>query len=609
MGTVGIYPEFDCLLDELLEDSGADAAELFLKESAGGHLWLAAHRGLAANDFQQRTDFKMGEGFPGLVAERGRPIVTSDLSGEERYLRSRVKSRGFKSYRCVPVYVGDEVVGSLNIASRGDIASSGRQKELLDRVAKRLGEMIDIGRLRARDAASRPVADPALDPKSNLARKMEHALAAMVDFTGAKGGIVLLQDQSTGALNPWCWRGSYESACTAVLRMGGKSCPCLTIKQRRGIVAPARPGNSPKPCSTAPSGMRQIVCLPLVVEERVLGAVSLGYREKQQPPGRLLAVLDSMVERMAADIADALVSVEAERRAMVVSQIRTLSGVDAEGEASKGRQLDATLEHHHEGTPFLDFRCFGKLDIFRDGHRVAPANFKRRRAQRLLKILLTNYGKPVHREVLIELLWPDGPPMAAEKQLKVLVHDLRCVLQPGSPPHERKRFIILSGEGYALDTTSPHCLDSQDFIALIKGARRLEQLGERKSALAAYQSAVGLYTGDFLEDERYSDWCASERVYLRETYLSALRKIAELLSDSGDVEGAIACYRSALRSESTMEDIHRDLMRLLWQSGRRDDALRQYRAFCDQIERETGARPHPETERLYRQIEAATVKQ
>jgi signal transduction protein with GAF and PtsI domain len=71
--------DLDQVLDELLEATGSEAAELFLREPGADRLWLAAHRGLAAGEFRQRTEFGLGEGFPGLVAESALPIQALDL--------------------------------------------------------------------------------------------------------------------------------------------------------------------------------------------------------------------------------------------------------------------------------------------------------------------------------------------------------------------------------------------------------------------------------------------------------------------------------------------------------------------------------------------------
>ncbi len=649
--------EFEVVLDRLLKESEADSAELFLKESVSDRMWLTAHRGIAARDFLQKTFFDLGNGFPGQVAKSGKAVLTTDLENEPHYLRDRVKSRGFRYYLCEPLPGRNGVVGSLNIASRHKPESITGQRSLVTQLASRIGETVELLQLQAKDAASSLPADPSLDAKQNLEKKLNHALNAIIEFTSAEGGIVLLRDPDSGSLHPWCWKGNYENACATVSRTDRSGCSCPTIAQSKSVVAPTKLKGGPKLCKTAPSGFGRVACLPLKVDDQILGAVSFGYNGREVLPGLLMSVLGAMVERMALEVADAQASISSEQRATVARDLRLLGELNEVVERSLHSsilQMDRadspnddsshlisnelhgvqTILHKHsheianglvreEGeasstgempnksvaasaTPFLDLRCFGKLTVFRNGQQISAPQFKRRRAVKLLKILLTNYGKPVHREMLIEMLWPTNQPAAAAKQLKVIVHDLRHVLQPELSRNEQCSFISWSDGGYAFDISSPHRLDSQEFLSLAQWGKRLENGDEKKSALVAYQSAAALYTGDFLEDERYSDWCASEREFFHESFLTVLRQTATLLLKEGDSEGAIGCYRRALRTDGTLEDVHRELMRQLVARGRRNDALRQYQVCCEILQQELGCSPRVETVQLYRKIEAGT---
>lgn len=642
--------EIEAILDRLIEETGADAAELFVREPGGDRLWLTAHRGIAARDFQQQTDFELGEGFPGLVAQGGEPILTVDLEEDERYLRTRLKARGFRYYLSVPVVSGDRAVGSLHVASRRQRDAVVGRTPVLTAAAASLADLIELGQLRAKEMVSGAPADPELDAKRNLERKLEQALQAMVEFTDADGGIVLLRDSRSGGFHPWCWTGAYESACAAVSGTGSAGCACSVITQRRGIVAPARSDGTPKPCRVAPSQFARVACLPLAAGDQVLGAVSLGYRDRQLLPGRLVTVLGAMAERLGLEVANAQAAVVAEERAIATRDLRLLGELDelverslrpamlhfgdagAESQdrvraelhdveallQSSSREIAtvhgsqaasgagrATIGALADAELALDLRCFGELTVFRNGQRIDAAHFERKRAWKLLKILLANYGKAVDGEVLVDLLWPDGPSPGAAKQLKVLVHDLRHTLAPDPAATGAGRFIAWSGQGYAFDLGSPHRLDSREFVSLVRWGERLAQLGDIDSALVACRSAAGLYAGDFLEDEIYSDWCAAERDYLREMFLTLLRHTATLLLARNDTEGAISCYRRALRVDDGLEDVHRELMRVLWAAGRRDDALRQYRSCRAALSERLDRVPQPDTMHLLEQIESA----
>jgi DNA-binding SARP family transcriptional activator len=622
--------EIEAVLDRLLSASGADAAELFVCEPGAGRVWLAAHRGLASRDFQERTAFELGEGYPGIVAATGEPLLSLNVGEDPRFLRTRVTRRGFRCSLCVPVArERGAVLGALHLVTRGHHRAVVGQAERAADAARELATLIELGTLRAKDAVSGLRADAELDTARNLERRLRATLELMAEATEADGGIVLLRNPGSDALHPWAWTGAYASACAAVAGGGDAGCACSVIRDGRGLVAPARPDDPPRPCRIAPAAFARVACLPLVVDDRVLGAVSLGYGSRTVLPGRLVAVLSAMAARLAEEVADAQAAATAERRAVAERDLRLrgelddlverslrpallqLGGEDAALGEVEGvlRSSARALASVHGAVPgpepaaapvdgALDVRCFGSLTVYRDGQRLDAAHVGRRRAWRLLEILLVHYGRSVDDEVLMELLWPEGPPPGAAKQLKVLVHDLRHTLAPQPEPPSPGRFVLRQGHGYAFDTTAPHRIDTREFLGLVHWGERLAQIGDAESALVAYRAATDLYGGDLLEDERYADWCAQEREFLRERYLDLQRHSATLLLARGDSAAAIGSLRRALRADEALEDVHAELIRLLGEDGRVDDARRQYRACAEALERGLGRPPRPETRAL-----------
>jgi len=637
-------PDLDAMLDALLERSGGDAAELFVREPGGRRLWLAAHRGIAARDFRSRTVFEMGEGYPGIVAQTGEPILTASLGEDPRFLRTGLQRRGFRCFHCVPVTAADGgVAGTLHLASRHrDPASVGRPP-LLDDAARTLAGMLELGQLRAKDAVSGLRSDAGLDATRNLELRLRRALEVMADVTGASGGIVLLREPRSGSLHPWAHTGAYEDVRSAVAGPGQVSYACSVISERSGAVGSSRVDEGMCRCSVAPSLYGRVACVPLVAGDEVLGAVSLGFTDHGALPGRLLAVARSMAERLAADVADAQAALAGEQRAIASRELRLqgelgellergLRPAMAELSAGAGERLEAVeralrasareiasvngagdglADSGRAGDPdaavdpaMLDIRCFGRLTVYRAGERIDGSHLRRARAWRLLKILLTRYGSAVEDDVLIEWLWPDGPGPGAPAQLKVLVHDLRRALEPPAPGSYGGRFVVRSGHGYAFDTASPHRIDSRDFGTLTAWGERLAQLGELDPALVAYRAAADLYADDFLADELYADWCAQEREGLRERFLTLLRHTATLLLARGELDDAIACHRRALSVDETQEDAHRELMRLLWEAGRVDEARRQYASCREALARAPWREPQPRTVALAEMIGA-----
>src|SRR5688500_8223083 len=71
----------------------------------------------------------------------------------------------------------------------------------------------------------------------------------------------------------------------------------------------------------------------------------------------------------------------------------------------------------------LQIVMFGSL-CFQVEERVS-AHFRTQKCAALLAYLALHLGKPVHREMLMELLWPDCPPEAARRNLSTALWSVR----------------------------------------------------------------------------------------------------------------------------------------------------------------------------------------
>jgi DNA-binding SARP family transcriptional activator len=104
--------------------------------------------------------------------------------------------------------------------------------------------------------------------------------------------------------------------------------------------------------------------------------------------------------------------------------------------------------------------------------------------------------------------------------------------------------------------------------------------------------------GDLLEEAPYADWCALHRESLRRAFVDGALQMGALLEGRGAFEEAIGHYRLALSRDGLREEGLRGLMRCYVQTGRRDLAIRQYRACAAALLEDLAVAPSPETEAL-----------
>ncbi len=72
----------DDVLDSVLTTTGAEVAEIFLREPGVSGVSLAGFRGPFAEAFHQTTRFDEGQGYPGRVVSQRRPLKVSDASND-----------------------------------------------------------------------------------------------------------------------------------------------------------------------------------------------------------------------------------------------------------------------------------------------------------------------------------------------------------------------------------------------------------------------------------------------------------------------------------------------------------------------------------------------
>ncbi|MFQ5565646.1 MAG: BTAD domain-containing putative transcriptional regulator, partial [Paracoccaceae bacterium] len=239
----------------------------------------------------------------------------------------------------------------------------------------------------------------------------------------------------------------------------------------------------------------------------------------------------------------------------------------------------------------LRVRMLGGFEVCRDPG--GPVEIPARKARALLALLARRPGQALEREALAARLWPDAFGPNARTSLRQALKQLRRLFG-GSVAHA----IRSEGDSLVLDPALAE-VDAVTFERLC---------GE--GSPAALEQAAGLYQGDFLDGfvaptDGIEEWLTYERGALRELAVRALTRLAE---EHREADGSGLAVHAALRLlalDPLQEHVHRLLMRLYLDQGRRGDAAAQYRLCRDALRRELGVAPEPETERLYRSLREA----
>lgn len=202
-------------------------------------------------------------------------------------------------------------------------------------------------------------------------------------------------------------------------------------------------------------------------------------------------------------------------------------------------------------------------------------------------------GQPCSREKLAGLLWGETPDAAARASLRVTMNRLPSTLRP---------FLTLTHHTISLHPE----LVSTDVMTL-------ETAVSRPNDPVAWQTAVALYRGDFLEGfhvpdaPAFDEWALLERERLRLIVIDLLHRLADdALARQATAEGIVYARRT-LALDNWREEAHRLLMQLLALDGQRSNALAQFESCRRLLAENLGVEPTTETVALYEAIKTNTL--
>lgn len=247
----------------------------------------------------------------------------------------------------------------------------------------------------------------------------------------------------------------------------------------------------------------------------------------------------------------------------------------------------------------LQVYTLGGFRVLRDGIQLDPRAWGREKALHLFQFLVTNRNRYLHKEQIIDQLWPAASWEAGDRDFRVALHAVHRALEPDRAPRTEARFINRLDLAYGLDT-SQAWVDADAFEAyLATGNRLLPQ--DVSAAIENYWAATDLYKGEYLPDRRYEDWASAERERLGVLALSGMTTLADLEVERAPRE-ALRLTLRVLSIEPLWEEAYRAQMRAYQALGNRPMALRTYMDCVNVLNEALLIEPLPETQNLFLEI-------
>lgn len=247
----------------------------------------------------------------------------------------------------------------------------------------------------------------------------------------------------------------------------------------------------------------------------------------------------------------------------------------------------------------------GSFKVVLDGADVTQT-LRTRKESAIFAYLVEEAPRSFPREMIAELFWPDRPGNYARMNLRQALLGVRKTLGGDESSND---FLKISDAAVQFNPASAWW-DTGEFTGHLQATvnHAHTHLHTCEECVQQFEQAVGCYHGDFLDGvtlgdvNNFQEWLVVHRERYFRHMLDALRSLSKIYSQRGSFDHA---YRYAWRYVDLApleESAHRQLMRILTLSGRRNAALQQYQ-FCKAIiQRELGIEPSAETKQLYANI-------
>jgi DNA-binding SARP family transcriptional activator len=267
-------------------------------------------------------------------------------------------------------------------------------------------------------------------------------------------------------------------------------------------------------------------------------------------------------------------------------------------EAQAGQQAATTpracpLMNATTETLVLSVKMLGGLAFYHDGRRTGAALGS---SGRLLAAYLVEFPGRIHRrERLAELFWRDLDPDRSRAALNTALWRVRKLLAD-ERAGEADSPLFTSGSEVVFESAERLSVDTHRFDGSAQTALVANSTVARANSQALEDAAAG-YAGSFLEGDD-SVWVIAERERLHSLYVRCLNEMIRVYFTEGRYENAITAARRILAVDPFRESVQRSVALLLVLNGQRAQAIQELRRWSDDIKREVGVGPMPETAKL-----------
>lgn len=241
--------------------------------------------------------------------------------------------------------------------------------------------------------------------------------------------------------------------------------------------------------------------------------------------------------------------------------------------------------------------ALGRFEILINDKPMAFSKKVPKKPLALLKALIAFGGKNVPVDKITDALWPDADGDAASSSFKVNLHHLRKLLGSEEAVLTSERRISLNFQYCYVD--APEFQRIADKILEFRtGANKAEM----KKIIPLAEKAMGVYKGNFIEDDDGYPYIAVTRERLRSKFIRLVEMTGMYYETQKQWHNAVGLYEKGIETDEFQEEFYKRLMLCYKKLGKDKEAVSVYNRCHRMLHKYFGVEPSAATKAVYEKL-------
>ncbi|WP_158232164.1 response regulator [Sporosarcina sp. P20a] len=243
---------------------------------------------------------------------------------------------------------------------------------------------------------------------------------------------------------------------------------------------------------------------------------------------------------------------------------------------------------HLESEKPLRIQCFQEFIV---QYKQEVVKWKTIKIKELFAFFLTYHREWIHRDVLIETLWPDTEYAKAKIQLHTALSHLRKTLESLG----FSKVIVFTNQSYSMKLSNFYC-DALEMEQLVH-----QHTKAKEATIDSFEKSIRDYQGDYLELEGY-DWSYTYAEHMKQQVTQLLHLMISYYRTQQDTTRIQSSLERLIQLDPYSEQALQQLLTHYLQQGKRTEAIKAYHNFKEKLIEELGISPSRSTNELFNRV-------